>query len=206
MIKNITYEYIWKNIIQKSIFKIWNEISDEDKVEFRVTKKEDLLVKEDVFKEYTQIKERLKKLYHFDDGDPERRIDIHKIASCFAQVLIEYKVFAFEYKEDLKDEIFFMNAKLAYDVSISFIYLNLVYTYLKKENSEIVRKLLSQKKLMFPETTQGHDEYNVGRYKTIALNDVFGNEFDILTYSDMMYWIEFYNRQILESNITPQLM
>lgn len=98
-----------------------------------------------------------------------------------------------------------MNAKLVYDVSISFIYLNLVYTYLKKDNIKIVQKLLSIRKLEFPATTQGHDEYNVGRYKTIALNDVFGNEFDILIYSDMMYCIEFYNRQILEAKITPQL-
>lgn len=71
--------------------KIWNEIADEDKIVFRV-KKKDLLVKEDVYKEYIQVKERLKRRYHFDDGDPERRIDIHKIASCFAEVLIEYNL------------------------------------------------------------------------------------------------------------------
>ena len=56
-----------------------------------------------------------------------------------------------------------------------------------------------------PSTNKGHDEYNAGRQKTLMLNDVFENEFDILTYSDMLFWIELYNRQLLEGVLQPKV-
>ena len=51
---------------------------------------------------------------------------------------------------------------------------------------------------MFPETNPGHDSYVLGRIKTLALNDIYGNDFDVLTYADMLFWIEKYNRKLLE--------
>lgn len=96
-----------------------------------------------------------------------------------------------------------LNAKLAYNVSKSLILVSLLYYYLKKNKIEIVNNIMDKGELYVPRTSEGHDEYNIGRQKTIALNDVFGNEFDILTYSDMMFWLEYYNRQILEGSINP---
>lgn len=63
-----------------------------------------------------------------------------------------------------------------------------------------------EKHLRTPKTNEGHDEYNAGRQKTLMLNEVFENEFDILTYSDMLFWIEYYNGQLLENNIQPQAL
>ena len=50
------------------------------------------------------------------------------------------------------------------------------------------------------------DEYNAGRQKTLMLNDVFENEFDILICSDMLFWIELYNRQLLEGVLQPKVL
>lgn len=140
-------------------------------------------------------------MYHFDNGEADRRIDVHKIAACFAAVLMEDKVFRFTIKEGLPDSIFFLNARLAYSVSTDIILMALIYHYIEKKDKSIVERILRNGKLYVPDTSNGHDEYNEGREKTIALNDVFGNEFDILTYSDMMFWLEHYNRQILEHKI-----
>lgn len=51
---------------------------------------------------------------------------------------------------------------------------------------------------IFPETNKGHDEYLHGRVKTLALNDMYAIDFDILTYADMLYWIEKYNKEQLQ--------
>lgn len=198
---DITYDYIWKEIIQPNIKILLSEIDDGDIDLFQVTMPNEKILKKNIFLNYEKKKDRLKELYHFDNGEVDRRIDIHKIAACFAAVLIEDKVFSFAIKEGLTDDIFLLNAKLAYNVSTDIIFMALIYHYIKSGDKNIVNKILENGKLYVPITSNGHDEYNMGRQKTIALNDVFGNEFDILTYSDMMFWLEYYNRQILEHKI-----
>ena len=37
--------------------------------------------------------------------------------------------------------------------------------------------------------------YVQGHVKTLALNDLCGNDFDVLTYTDMLFWIEWYNKE-----------
>lgn len=196
-----TYDYIWSEIIQPDIKSLLDNITQDDINMFQVSLEDEKKLKKKIYSSYEKKKDRLKKLYHFDNGDADRRIDIHKIAACFASVLIEDKVFSFIIKEGLTDDIFLLNARLAYNVSTDIILMSLVYHYIKNGKKDIAYKILENGKLYVPTTSNGHDEYNVGRQKTIALNDVFGNEFDILTYSDMMFWLEHYNRQILEHKI-----
>ena len=93
------------------------------------------------------------------------------------------------------------NYELAYIVSLRIIYIYLIAYYIKIDQKQFADKLISQKNLKVPQTTITHDGYNEGRIKTLALNDFYGIEFDILTYSDMMYWIEYYNRQLIEAKI-----
>ncbi len=50
-------------------------------------------------------------------------------------------------------------------------------------------------------TTIGHDTYKIGRIKAMALNDINNIPFDLLGYSDMLFWIEHFNRQIIENTI-----
>lgn len=58
---------------------------------------------------------------------------------------------------------------------------------------ELYSKLEEQGTFLFPETNKGHDSYVQGRIKALALNDAYKNDFDILAYADMLFWIEQYN-------------
>lgn len=197
----MTYEYIWREVVYPNIRQLLKEISASDIEKFEITVLNEEILKKNVFSNYEKKKNRLKEIYHFDNGENDRRIDIHKIAACFASVLIEDKVFKFSIKEGLTDDIFLLNAKLAYNVSLDILLMSLVAYYIECGNEDIASKILEKGCLYVPSTSKGHDEYNVGRQKTIALNDVFENEFDVLTYSDMMFWIEYYNRQKYEKKI-----
>lgn len=198
---DITYEYVWQEIIHPNIKLLLNDIPDVDIEKFEIAVLNEKILKKTIRLSYEKKKNRIKEIYHFDNGEDDRRIDIHKVAACFASVLIEDKVFDFSIKEGITDDIFLLNAKLAYNVSLDIIMMSLVYHYIKCGNEDIANKILEKGYLCVPITSNGHDEYNIGRIKTIALNDVFENEFDILTYSDMMFWIEHYNRQIYEQKI-----
>ena len=55
---------------------------------------------------------------------------------------------------------------------------------------ELYSKLEEQGTFLFPETNKGHDSYVQGRIKALALNDAYKNDFDILAYADMLFWIE----------------
>ena len=91
--------------------------------------------------------------------------------------LDEYKeVLYTNYKEarnDLKEKIFFTETNRQPD-----------------ENRIDIYKI-------FPPTNPGHDSYPYGRIKALALNDIYGIDFDLLAYADMMYWIEDYNKTLL---------
>ena len=199
MIKEITYEFIWMEIIEPTIVRIKSSIQEEMQKTYKFTTQDLFLVKNNVYTLYERKRDRVKELYHFDNGERERLIDIHKIAACFAAVLIENPIFEYSMEIDsgVPDCIFLANAELSYSVSLGIIYIGLIGDYTKLERDDLVSRLISQGKLLVPQTTKGHDDYNLGRIKTIALNDVFDIEFDVLTYSDMMFFIEFYNRQEL---------
>lgn len=207
MNKEVTYESIWNTVIEPTIIRLKSSIDEELRLKYSFGNREILFIKNDIYNLYESKKERLKKLYHYDDGDTDRRIDIHKIASCFAAVLVENPIFEFEYLDaDLPDDIFLSNARLAYSVSLGIVYIGLIHHYAKIDKKDILEKLTKNEKLFTPMTTKGHDEYSLGREKAICLNYVFGNEFDVLTYSDMLFWIEYYNRQILEDTLYPESM
>lgn len=206
MIKETTYEYIWTEIIEPTIKRIHSSMDDELCFKYKFSHRDLLFVKHEIFDLYQKKRDRLKTLYHFDDGKEDRLIDIHKIAACFAAVLIEHPVFEYSMDVDshLPDSMFRANAELAYSVSLGIIYIQLIGDYTRLQEDQYVHKLIEKGKLLVPKTTKGHDEYHLGRIKTIALNYAFQTEFDVLTYSDMMFWIELYNRQILEQTLEPK--
>lgn len=197
-----TYDYIWRNVIEPNIAELFKTVQQATN-DSSFKQKNISEVKREIINRYKVKRDRLKELYHFDNNIQEDKlIDCHKIAACFASVLVDYKVFSYEINQGLTDDVFLANARLAYRVSLGIIYLSLLYHYKKNGDESIVKQLQSMQQLEVPPTTLGHDEYNLGREKTIVLNDVFDNEFDMLTYSDMMFWIEYYNRQLLEQKIT----
>lgn len=144
---------------------------------------------------YENTKKELKQLYHYNSNDEEKKIDIHKVAACFASVLMEYKIFRYEINEGISDEVFLSNARLAFSVSLAIIKDNLLYKYRCDKDKT---SWLATHKLYMPQTTEGHDTFSLGRAKTLMLNSIFLNTFDILSYSDMLYWVELFNIMIID--------
>lgn len=198
-----TYDYIWDEIIKDNIDELYKKLSEDEKMQLNMKPLSQL--KEDIYTKYKSENARIKELYHFGTNE-EKVIDIHKIAACFTKVCIEEKVSQYSLKEKVSDNVFLFNARLAYNIGLGMIRMNLIVSYLNLNKQDIVDQLLATKQLRVPSTNEGHDEYNEGRQKTLMLNDVFENEFDILTYSDMLFWIELYNRQLLEGVLQPKVL
>lgn len=203
----LTYDYIWNEVIYKEIKKLekkYAHIKSQYDLKYRDLNK----LKLSILQDYNKVKNILKKSYYNisdfkKNKELQNRIDNHKIAACLCYSVIKNKVFSFNVKPDMPTDIFVINYTLAYSISLSFIYAMLVAQYIKNNQQYFAKKLLEIGTLKVPPTTMNHDEYNIGRIYTLALNDIYGNTFDILTYSDMMFWIELYNRQLLENTLLP---
>lgn len=203
--KDKTYEWIWRTI-ENSMTQIEDALNEAEKSRLHFRKTYGSKSEEVVWDEYVRIRDSLKKRCYSkkDQRADNILIDHHKIASCFCNVLISKKMFAFDIDNDISHAMLLSNYLLAYQVSLQIIYYYLSEFYISSNipnKNEIVNKLKTQKTLFVPKTTIKHDPYNIGRVKTLALNDYYGIEFDLLCYADMMYWIEHYNRQILENQI-----
>ena len=202
-----TFNYIWDEIILKTISYLQDLFSDDAKFEkYNFSTKNLGTIKREIYSDYNTIRDHLKTNYYDatkNNCDSKNRIDNHKIAACICYSLIKNKVFSFNVYDNMPERMFTINYELAYTVSLGFIFTTLVAQYKKIGREDLANKLLKQEMLVIPQTTSGHDEYHDGRIHTLALNDIYGNTFDILTYSDMMFWIEYYNRQIIEQTLTP---
>ncbi len=202
-----TFNYIWDEIILKTISYLKDIFSNDVKFEeYNFSTKNLNKIKREIYSDYNTIKDHLKTNYYDttkNNCDFKNRIDNHKIAACICYSLIKNKVFSFKVYDNMPERMFTINYELAYTVSLGFIFTTLVAQYKNIGREDLANKLLKQEMLVIPQTTPGHDEYHDGRIHTLALNDIYGNTFDILTYSDMMFWIEYYNRQIIEQTLTP---
>lgn len=192
-----TFDEIWSSIVVPMSNNLYNRIQGSCNAEIFVRNlPQD---KEIIRTMYMTTRDTLKQLYHYNNSDMVRTIDIHKVGACFASVIMEYKIFRYEINEQTSDEVFLSNAQLAYSVSLAIIKENLIYKYRDKKNEKILN-FLTTNKLYMPKTTKGHDKFSLGRAKTLMLNSIFLEDFDILSYSDMLYWIELFNIMILEDN------
>ena len=204
--KDETFKYIWDEIILKTIDSFKDIFTEEEKNKYQFTTRKLKEIEKKVFSDYDLIKDYLKNNYYHtakSGEDLKNRIDNHKIAACICYSLLRNKVFSFEVYDNMPKRMFTINYELAYTVSLGFIYATLIAQYKNIGREDFAEKLLQQKTLIVPKTSLGHDEYHDGRIHTLALNDIYGNTFDILTYSDMMFWIEYYNRQMIEDTLTP---
>ena len=200
--KNETFEYIWDHIIKYQIDSIYAQFDESVRNSYSLQIRPLDRLKRDVFDDYKSIRGELKKYYYnnSDTKESNNKIDRHKIAACMAYSLIRNKAFSFTVNTDMPNELFVVNYKLAYTVSLGIVYALLIAQYALDGNTEYANKLSKAGTLRVPATSKGHNEYNQGRIYTLALNDLYGNTFDVLTYSDMMFWIEHYNRQLIENS------
>lgn len=201
-----TFKYIWDEIVLKTIDSFEGLFTEEEKSRYQFKIRKLNRIEKEVFLDYNSIKSHLKNNYYDtskSNHDLKNRIDNHKIAACICCSLLQNKIFSFEVYDNMPKRMFTINYELAYTVSLGFIFTTLVAQYKNIGKEDFANKLLQQKTLVVPQTSFGHDEYHDGRIHTLALNDIYGNTFDILTYSDMMFWIEYYNRQMIEGTLNP---
>ena len=195
---------MWEEAILPAIEYVYEESASEGgKYSFR---KRDLdTVKRDVFRDYDVIRRRLKDRYYqagtleADEG----LIDAHKIAAFICFSLIKNKPFSFIIEEGMPQCIFISNYSVAYYSSIGIVYMTLIAEYMLNDHSEFAQKLIENGRFIEPPVSKGHNKYDEGRIFALAQNDIYGNTFDVLGYADMMYWIELYNRQLIENTVTP---
>ena len=205
-----TFDWIWKQIeLDIGFIGKKFDIDQTNSYNFRLTYGE--ATKNIIRDEYNRIKNGLKKRCYSSELNSQgdlNLIDQHKIAACLCKAFINKKVFSFDLKEEMPSDIVLSNYKLAYYVSLHIIYIFLLDYYLdpkteldQKLKDSCIEKLCEWGNLKEPKTAQTHDAYNFGRIKTLALNDYYGYEVDLLMYADMMYWIEYYNKLLLEGKI-----
>lgn len=198
-----SFNWIWQQI-EETIGDVDRQFSPEVKAQQNFQWVYGGETKKIIEKEYLILRNDLKLRCYAGTRDAqgnENLIDQHKIAACMCKAFIQKKIFTFTINDNISQEMLLSNYEVAYAVSLRIIFLYLIEYYLTHSHTEYAQVLIDMKKLMVPETTVTHDAYNMGRIKTLALNDYYGFDFDILTYSDMMYWIEHYNRQLIENTI-----
>ena len=97
--------------------------------------------------------------------------------------------------KEIPMKVVYANYEVAFLSAIYVMYLFLLSDFERDGKKKCYDELKKQATFVFPETNTGHDTYVQGRVKTLALNDLCGNDFDILTYADMLFWIEWYNKE-----------
>lgn len=206
--KRETYDWLWCHI-EKRIAAVEDSLSEVDKERLSFRRAYGDKTKEVIWGQYKRSRDGLKERCYRKKKTFSKNvnlIDQHKIATCFCDALLTKKVFAFNMDNQIPQKMLLSNYTLAYSVSLLIIYVYLHDFYKKVSPSSVhLQRLQTQGTLVTPRTTTSHDKYDLGRVKTLALNDYYGIKLDMLSYADMMFWIEHYNRQLIENsiNVTP---
>lgn len=196
-----TFSWLWKEIdaLTQSIMNRLNQNGTVVELTYGS------MGKQVICKRYHQIRDELKSRCYSEltcGSSDDNLIDHHKIAACFCKALIDKKLLKFRMDARATGELLRSNYELAYTVSLRIVQLYMFYNYQADGRPNLAEKLRENGCLYPPETTPSHDGYDLGRIKTLALNDHYGVEFDLLAYADMMFWLEHYNRQLLEETIS----
>ena len=201
--KDSTYNKLWTECVEKAGINILSIFPGKvvDRFNWRCDFTEEK--RKEVFLRYKNNHDEFRKRYFYDSDDPEKLIDVHKIAACFAKSVIEASLMSFDKSDDMPWYIKASNYALAFHVSVNIVtfFLQAEYVYTANESNEYMAKLMKKGSVSYPSTTKGHDTYTIGRIKSMALRDINGEEFDMLAYADMLFWIEYYNRQLVEEVI-----
>ena len=197
-----TFDYLWDQGIIRAANDVYASISDLEVSEFTVRLDSSSDAKEQVLGAYDEARQELRQRYFNEGANSENLIDGHKICACITEALLKIRLVRFDTsKANVPLDIVYSNYAIAFLAGIYVLYLFLLSDYKKEQNEVCYSLLKKQATFFFPKTHQGHDEYAQGRIKTLALNDYYGNDFDVLTYADMLFWIETYNRYLIESKI-----
>lgn len=193
-----TFGYIWKQGIAKSAQDVFDDIPFNLRKKYSVNIDISDSMCNKLYDEYEVIRCQVREKY-FDTGESdENKIDGHKICACITGALLNVRIISYEMSdENIPVRIVFANYAIAFLAAIYVMYLLLLSDFEHDGKTECYNKLKDKATFVFPETNPGHDPYVQGRIKTLALNDMNNNDFDVLTYADMLFWIERYNKELL---------
>lgn len=193
-----SFRYIWKQGIAKSAKDVFDEIPPDLRNEYSVSINISDSICQKLYNEYEEVRCMVRKKY-FDTGeDDENRIDGHKICACITGALLNIRLLDYKISnKEIPIKIVYANYEIAFLAAVYVLYLFLLSDFEHNGETKCFDELKSQSTFVFPETNPGHDPYVQGRIKTLALNDLNGNNFDVLTYADMLFWIERYNKELI---------
>lgn len=193
-----TFNYLWEQGIAKAAQSVIDEISQDALKKYSVKLDLSKEMCEKVYSKYEELRLQVRKKY-FNTGDnDENKIDGHKICACITGALLNVRLVSFEIGDGkMPKAVIYSNYAIAFMAAIYVMFLFLLSDYERDGNVECYNSLMKKATFTFPKTNPGHDPYVQGRIKTLALNDICGIDFDILTYADMLFWIEKYNKDLL---------
>lgn len=197
-----TFKYIWEQGIAKAAQDVLEEITPDLQTKYSVHADVSEAMCDKLYHEYETVRQVVRKRY-FDTGkDEENRIDGHKICACITGALLNVRMISYSPVDDeMPIKVVYANYEVAFLASIYAMYLFVLSDFQREGKEECYDELIKQSTFIFPETNPGHDSYAQGRIKTLALNDLNGNDFDVLMYADMLFWIEKYNKELINNKV-----
>ena len=174
-----TFEYLWEQGIVPAVKNVIDEIPEKERNGCGVKSDVSRKSLERLYNEYEFLRKQVKEKY-FNEA-------------CITGALLKIKLIDFEMNDKVPVSVAMSNYAVAFLASNYILYLFLLSDLERDGKDELYSKLEEQGTFLFPETNKGHDSYVQGRIKALALNDAYKNDFDILAYADMLFWIEQYN-------------
>ena len=189
-----TFDVFWAKAILPYSENTFKNLSANDVKTYQVNLDISIDFKNRLFQAYNCYRDILHK-YYFNGGN-NALIDRHKISSCIIGALTICRPVSYLMTRNVPIDVFLSNYKIAFFAGVKSLYLLRIAQWAKDGNmADCADALCKQGMFKFPKTQQGHDEYSFGRIKALALTHGYGQPFDILAYSDMLYWIERFNEE-----------
>lgn len=196
-----TFNYLWEQGIVRAAQDVVGEISLDLQTIYEVKLDISEEMQKKVYSQYEKLKTQVRDKYFNTGANDENKIDGHKICACITGALLKVRLVSFESKDDMPVAVMYSNYAIAFLASIYVMYLFLLSDYERDNKTEAYNKLTEKATFDFPQTNPGHDSYVQGRIKTLAVNDICGVDFDVLTYADMLFWIEKYNKDLISMEV-----
>ncbi len=193
-----TFDYLWEQGIVKAAQNVVSEIPADVRSRYNLTIDVSKEMCKKLYLEYEEIRLRVRNNYFNTGSNDENKMDGHKICACITGALLNVRLVSFDILDGkMPKSVLYSNYAIAFMAAIYIMFLFLLSDYEKKGMTKCYNDLIDKSTFEFPETNLGHDSYVQGRIKTLALNDICGVDFDVLTYADMLFWIEKYNKEII---------
>lgn len=191
-----TFKYIWKQGIAKSAQDVFDGIDPGLRKEYSVSIDISDAMCERLYYQYDEVRCLVREKY-FDIGqNGENRIDGHKICACITASLLNVRMINYEAAaKEIPMKVVYANYEVAFLSAIYVMYLFLLSDFERDGKKKCYDELKKTGYVCISRNQYRARYICTGTCKTLALNDLCGNDFDILTYADMLFWIEWYNKE-----------